>query len=127
MFLIGMLEFWGIDDGVVRSEKRKGYGNEDCETHGRAQGGPYGLGLQLHGRVNAGLWMDEDGRTNVMFIRVFEKFAKGALSEFLPAALGEAMVVRDVGAHCNECKWPEALPRYGVCFAAAPCYSVVLI
>ena len=60
-----------------------------------------------------------------MFIRVLEKFAKGALSEFLPAALGEAMVLKDFGAHCNECKWPEALPGYGVCFAAVACYSVV--
>ena len=54
-----------------------------------------------------------------MFIRVFEEFAKGALSEFLPAALGEAMVVRGVRAHCNEWKWPKAVPGYGACFAAA--------
>lgn len=60
-----------------------------------------------------------EGRTNIMFIRVLEKFAKGALSEFLPAALGEAMVVRGVGAHCNEWKRPEAGAGYATCFAAA--------
>lgn len=54
-----------------------------------------------------------------MFIRVLEKFAKGALSEFLPAALREAMVEGNVGAHCNECKWPEALPGYGGVFRSS--------
>lgn len=60
-----------------------------------------------------------------MFIRVLEKFAKGALSEFLPATLREAVVVRGAGAHCNECKWPEAVAGYGVCFAAAAGFSVL--
>lgn len=60
-----------------------------------------------------------------MFIRVLEEFAKGALSEFFPAALGEAIVVRGVGAHCNEWKWPEAVAGYGLCFAVAACYSMV--
>ena len=47
MPIVGLFEFRGIYEGVVRSDKREEQGQAECNTDGGSQGRPEGIDLKL--------------------------------------------------------------------------------
>ena len=47
MFLVGMFELWGVDDGVVGTDDRENDGGDKCDADRGAQGGDDGVLLEL--------------------------------------------------------------------------------